>query len=78
MTKFWELVQESVIVQGILTLGVTAAVFGLIFSTIEVPPEVWTLLGLAWGFYFGGKTQLAIQGWERKSKDNGSVHDQAD
>lgn len=66
MEKFWDLVQQSVIVQGLLTLGVTTAVFALIFTSIEVPKEVWTLLGLAWGFYFGGKSQMALMNMKKR------------
>lgn len=66
MERFWDLMAESVIVQGLLTLGVTACVFIAIFSAIEVPKEVWTLLGLAWGFYFGGKSQIAIMASRKK------------
>jgi len=60
MKKFWELVQESVVVQGVLTVGVTALVCTMAYKGQPVPDNLWTLLGLAWGFYFGTKGQQAI------------------
>jgi intracellular septation protein A len=66
MDKFWELLSESVIVQGILTLGMSAFICVLLYQKIEVPRELWTLLGLSWGFYFGSKSQQAITVMTRK------------
>ena len=60
MNKVWDLVKESVIVQGALTLGTTAFVFVLLYKEIAVPDNLWTLLGLAWGFYFGTKGQQVV------------------
>jgi len=60
MQKFWELLERSVIVQGLLTLGVTTVVCYLAIKGAEAPKDLWTLLGLAWGFYFGSKAQQTI------------------
>jgi len=48
----WEKFHKYVGVQGILALIVTSAIIGWTSFEIVVPKEVWTLLGLAWGFYF--------------------------
>lgn len=58
--KLLDLFATSVVVQGLLTLGVTAVVCYLAIQQIETPKELWTLLGLAWGFYFGTKAQQSI------------------
>lgn len=60
MSKFWEMVKESVIVQGVLTVGVTSVVCVMAYKGQTVPDNLWTLLGLAWGFYFGTKGQQAL------------------
>jgi len=60
MQRFWDLMERSVIVQGLLTLGVTFFVCVLAVQQVPVEKEFWTLLGLAWGFYFGSKAQQQI------------------
>jgi len=60
MQRFWDLMERSVIVQGLLTLGVTFFVCVLAVKQVAVEKEFWTLLGLAWGFYFGSKAQQQI------------------
>lgn len=39
-------------VQGILAILVTAALLMFIGIQIPIPTQIWTLLGLSWGFYF--------------------------
>ena len=60
MSRFWDLLERSVIVQGILTLAVTGVVLYMAVAQLPVPVEVWTLAGLAWGFYFGTKAQQVL------------------
>lgn len=60
MNKFWDLLERSVIVQGVLTLMVTCVVCYLAVTGQEASQELWTLLGIAWGFYFGTKYQQSI------------------
>lgn len=74
MQRFWDLLAQSVIVQGILTVGVTFFVCVLAVKQLPVEKEFWTLLGLAWGFYFGSKAQqqvtyMARTGLEREQKE---------
>jgi hypothetical protein len=55
MEKFWELVKESVIVQGLMSLTMTVTVCILYLQGRSVPTELFALLGCIIGFYFGGK-----------------------
>lgn len=58
MDKFLDLLAQSVIVQGILTLMVVGAWLYLIVTTGTVPDQLTQLLGLVVGFYFGGKVAV--------------------
>lgn len=52
-------------VQGVLALLITISMIIMIFMTIEVPKEFWTLLGASWGFYFaknGGNVVNRVRG----------------
>lgn len=60
MTKFWELFAESVILQAILALMFGGTVCYMYIASMEVPDTLLTLLGAIIGFYFGGKTQVAV------------------
>lgn len=60
MDKFWELLKESVIVQGILTLALTGAVIYLTCTGQEIPGLLADAFLLVMGFYFGSKFQQAI------------------
>ena len=48
----WEGFNKYCGVQGILALMVTIAIIAFIAIAIIVPDQMWTLLGLSWGFYF--------------------------
>ena len=50
--NFWKDFNTYVGVQGILALMVTAAMLVMIFLVLIIPDQLWTLLGLSWGFYF--------------------------
>lgn len=58
MTKFWELLEESVIIQGTLALATTGAVIYLSVIGRAVPQE----LAMGWlatiGFFFGSKGEV--------------------
>ena len=57
MSKFWELVKSSVIVQGTVTLTLVATTCYLYATGQEVPESLLSLDGLVIGFFFGSKTQ---------------------
>jgi hypothetical protein len=71
-TKFYELLEESVLVQAGITLAVTLTVCLLLLLppvvqifepdlVIEAntPKELWAVLGLVYGYYFGTKKDLS-------------------
>jgi hypothetical protein len=60
LEKFLDLLRESVILQGILTLSVCGVWLFLVASGKTVPDALTNIVGLVIGFYFGGKIQLAI------------------
>jgi hypothetical protein len=61
MNKFWELVKESVIVQGIVTVGLVTSVIYMSIVQIPVPESINTAMMLSLGFYFGSKVQHVVQ-----------------
>jgi len=59
MDKLLDLIRESVIIQGILTLGLVGAAIGMMLQGREVPRDLWSLVVLVVGFYFGSKVENA-------------------
>lgn len=57
MKKFWDLFAKSVIIQGLLTIGVLALIAYLLISNREVPTELWAIMSMIVGFFFGSKFQ---------------------
>lgn len=55
MKKFWELVEESVIFQGILVIMIGGTVCYLYLAGRPVPDALDRLIYLIVGFFFGGK-----------------------
>jgi len=60
METFWQLLKESTIVQGILTLSLAGAVIYLCIVGQPVPELLASAFALALGFYFGSKSQQVI------------------
>ena len=58
MQKFWDLLAESVIVQGIITVLIVGADVYLIVTGQPVPELLSNLTGIVVGFYFGSKLAL--------------------
>jgi len=48
----WEGFAKYCGIQGILALIVTISLIAFIAYQLVVPDQMWTLLGLSWGFYF--------------------------
>lgn len=61
MNKFWELVKESVIVQGTVTLIMVGTICYMYVNGLEVPDALTVAFGTILGFYFGSKSQNTIQ-----------------
>jgi len=57
---FVELLRESVLIQGFLTILVVGVWSYLLISTGSVPEVLTNVVGLVIGFYFGGKVQQTI------------------
>jgi hypothetical protein len=62
MRKFWELLSSSVIIQGLLTLGTLGLIAYLLVVNRPVPSELWAIMSLITGFFFGSKTQQIRKG----------------
>jgi len=60
MNKFFELLQQSVIIQATVTLILTGVIAYLWIKGVTVPQELLYSFGVILGFYFGSKSQLWI------------------
>lgn len=60
MKQFWQLMKESVIVQGVLTVMVVGVWLNMLMNGVTIPASLELIVGTVVGFYFGGKAQLAI------------------
>lgn len=60
MDKFLQLLRESVIVQGLITLSLVVTVCYMYASQKPIPVDLLGLLTLVIGFYFGAKVQSVI------------------
>jgi hypothetical protein len=60
MAKFWQLLEESVIIQAFLTIGVWASVIVLIFMGRSIPEVLSAGCYTILGFWFGSKTASQI------------------
>lgn len=58
MAKFWELLEESVLVQSTVTLVAIGVTSYLVLVGQDVPKEWWTVIGIIIGFWFGSKVQI--------------------
>lgn len=58
MQTFWRLLEESVIVQGLVTVGMAGAVIYMAVAGRDIPEALFGLASMALGFYFGAKGQL--------------------
>lgn len=61
MSRFWDLMKESTIVQGLITLGVVGVTCYLWAVGQPVPQELWTADGIILGFFFGAKATQVIR-----------------
>ena len=60
MSKFWELFEQSIIVQSIITLMLIGAVTFMYVCQVEVPDNLVNMALLVLGFWFGTKVQGSI------------------
>jgi len=57
MSKFWDLVERSIVFQGLITIALIAVVIYLTVTGQEVPDLIEALTLLVVGFYFGSKVE---------------------
>jgi len=60
MDRFWDLFQESVILQGLLTVSLWGAIITLTLQGREVPSILINAGTTVLGFWFGTKVQSAV------------------
>jgi len=60
MDRFWDLVRESVILQGIVTLLLLSVACWLWTTGQEVPAQLSYLLEIVVGFWLGSKVQNVV------------------
>lgn len=61
MDKFWELFQESVIIQGLLTFLLAVTVCLMAIRGQAIPDWLIGFVSIVLGFWFGSKSQHAIE-----------------
>lgn len=54
---FWKLLEESILVTGLVTLGFVSTACYLFVTGQEVPPLLTNMLYLTLAFFFGAKSQ---------------------
>lgn len=69
MNKFWDLIERSVIFQGILVVMITATICCLVLQGREVPEVISVAFGGIIAYFFASKTQVgAVRQLEDKIK----------
>jgi hypothetical protein len=58
--KFYDLIVQGVLIQGIIALALVCAVIYLAVTNQPIPDILIGLTGTAIGFYFGGEAQAGI------------------
>lgn len=61
LAKFWELFEQSIIMQSLLTVGIVGVYLYMVIAGINPPQLLVDLVGLVIGFFFGSKVG-AVQG----------------
>lgn len=60
MDKFWQLLQESVIVQSLVTLALVITLCVMFATGQPVPDLLAQITLLVVGYWFGSKTQMIL------------------
>lgn len=61
MNRFWDMLEASIIVQGVVTVGLIGSMIYLWVTGRAVPNELYVFGSLVLGFWFGTKSQFALQ-----------------
>ena len=70
MDRFWDLLERSVIVQGVITLCLVITVCVMVGLSKAIPADLWTALALVLGFWFGSKVQNEVHAADRRRTNN--------
>jgi len=65
MDKFWQLFEESVVIQASIALAMTITVCAMVIMGKELPDLMTNALMLVLGFYFGSKSEQRVRAWQR-------------
>lgn len=60
MHQFWELLKQSVIIQGLITVMLIGTICYLALSGKIIPQFIEDITALVIGFYFGAKVQNLV------------------
>ena len=69
MAKFWELLEESVLIQALMTLAILGAILYLVVQGKPVPDILTNAFLLILGFYFGSKSTVMVKGLMRPPEE---------
>jgi hypothetical protein len=70
MKEFWRLLEESVIIQSVVTLVIIGVIGYMVMTGQSMPKEFWAIAGSVIGFWFGSKSQMAERrGHEYAARD---------
>lgn len=69
MERFWDLLERSVIIQGMLTLLFAATVCALVLMSRPISGELWGALGVILGFWFGSKVQNEVHAAAKREQE---------
>lgn len=71
MTKFWELLEESVLVSGIIALALIGSVCYLSIAQQPIPELLNNACMVVVGFFFGKGAQLSVHKTVQKMRGVG-------
>ena len=72
MSRFWELLQQSIIVQSAITIGLVATACAIWLQGQNLPQDLQQIMTIVVAYWMGTKAQHAI---ERASKAAKEPHD---
>lgn len=67
MDTFWQLLRESVLIQGTVTLGLVFACIYMVIAGQPIPEGLYNMTLLTLGFYFGAKSTISSSAAYRDS-----------
>jgi len=65
MERFWQLFEESVIVQACIALAMVITICAMVVLGRDIPDLMTNALMLVLGFYFGSKSEQRVRAWKR-------------